>query len=388
MQHLLERAESASGILVTPALAWSRQTIEAAISVAEQREHLAQEIIGSTLGDRYRIEGLLGRGGHALVFLAIDCRIGHRKVVVKILDATADHQEWLHRKFRQEIAILGRISHPGVVGIRDCGQLPGGRPFLVLDFVDGVTLRERLRSPIASVEAAKIIRKVGTALKVAHDQGITHRDIKPENVMVADGLERGRVSVKLIDFGIAQLREADRQGATTMISGTMKYMAPEQFIGLASPASDIYSLAVVCFEIMTGSTPYEETDPGQLAAEDHRRFIERVSKAKGIPDSARPILARALAFDPSRRPKDAETFANLVAGALSDRSAKRLSSFLRHPGGRQVAPIVAVAVVLAIGASNLAFRDDTESGTAPPTHRIVPLTSYPGEERDPSPSPD
>ena len=169
-----------------------------------------------------------------LVFLATDSRLADRKVVVKVLDAAAEHQRWLQRRFQQEIEILGRISHPAVAGIRDCGELHG-QPYLVMDFIDGVTLRERMKSALIPRNVASIVAQIGSALRAAHIQGIIHRDLKPENIMIQPAPEDGAAEarVKLIDFGIAHMQRAEVGGTTTvlMIAGTARYMAPEQFLG-------------------------------------------------------------------------------------------------------------------------------------------------------------
>ena len=161
VESLLADADNASELLNSPAIERARDAIETAISdPATQQPRPTDQLIGDVINQRYEIVKLLGRGGHAAVLLALDRKVGNRKVVVKILDPDADtaHQSWLHKKFQQEINILGKISHPGVVGISDCGQLAGGEPFLVLDFVAGVNLRERLRDPVETVEIAEIIR--------------------------------------------------------------------------------------------------------------------------------------------------------------------------------------------------------------------------------------
>ncbi len=284
------------------------------------RAYRGAEFIGAVAGDRYRIVQVLARGAHGLVFLAIDSRLADRKVVVKVLDAAAEHQRWLQRRFQQEIEILGRISHPAVAGIRDCGELHG-QPYLVMDFIDGVTLRERMKSALIPRNVASIVAQIGSALRAAHIQGIIHRDLKPENIMIQPAPEDGAAEarVKLIDFGIAHMQRAEVGGTTTvlMIAGTARYMAPEQFLGIADVTSDIYALAVVCFEMLAGVTPYTASDPLKLASAQRSTPPEFIlDRNDKIPAYARPLLASALAVDPERRPSDAEAFGNALRDAL------------------------------------------------------------------------
>src|SRR5580698_7224770 len=185
VQALLESAED-TAFLKAPAIEGVRDAIENASSppTSDASETFAAQFAGATIGERYRIERAIGKGGHAIVFLAADLRIGGRPVVVKVLKEVGDHRAWLQKKFRQEIEILGKIRHPGVVGIRDCGELPTGDPYLVMDYVDGVTLRERLRAPLEMAETAAIVEGIGSALASAHREGVAHRDLKPENIML------------------------------------------------------------------------------------------------------------------------------------------------------------------------------------------------------------
>ncbi len=262
--------------------------------------------LGTTVGGRYRIEALLAAGGQALVYRASDLTVLSKPVVVKILSVHAGRNPWLRKKFRQEMEALSRIDHPGVVGILDTGELPGGTPFLVIQYVEGVTLRQALdEGPFDLRRAAAILRQIGAALQAAHAIGVAHRDLKPENIMLqrlGDGGER----VKLIDFGIAKVEKSavGPDTTTAMVAGTVRYMAPEQFQGENSRASDIYALARVACEMISG-----------------RPEAEALSRA--VPRRVKDMIRPALAYRPKDRPANAEVFCNRLADALT--GARRIS---------------------------------------------------------------
>ncbi len=309
---LLANSSDADPFLSRPALEGARDAIDAAIESPEaEREQLISGLAGATIAARYRIVGCIGKGGYAIVLLALDERVGNRKVVLKVLDGeTVRHtanRDWIERKFREEMESLARINHPGVVGISDCGRLAGGQPFLVMNFVDGVNLRERMRTPVGREEAAEIIRQMGSALSAAHAAGVVHLDLKPENVMLARAGEDGPISVRLIDFGLARIENPNPTAspADGLVAGTASYMAPEQFRGIASPACDIYAMGVICFELLTGSRP-------QILGPGHE-----------LPGGVRPLLTPAFAQEPEKRPSNAEVFGESLSRTLLGRAPRR-----------------------------------------------------------------
>jgi serine/threonine protein kinase len=154
------------------------------------------------------IESAIGQGGVGAVYLARDRKLHDKRVVLKILLDRSLQNEWVVQKFQQEKEALARVDHPGVVGILDTGELPDGKAYLVMQFIDGVTLRSQVRPegmPLA--RAAEIIKQIGRALSAAHERGIFHRDLKPENIML-QSFGRGEEQVKIIDFGIAKLKDS------------------------------------------------------------------------------------------------------------------------------------------------------------------------------------
>jgi serine/threonine protein kinase len=274
---------------------------------------------GQLIKNRYTLQKELGKGGMGVVYLAHDTQLHNRPVVIKVLrDATAE--DWLTKKFRQEIEALVRIEHPGVVGIFDTGEMPNGQLFVVMQFVEGVNLRSVLTRPeklLDFEETARIIDQVGRALTAAHDKGVLHCDLKPENIM----LQRphpGEEIVKLIDFGIAKLRDSKVTSVeATKIAGTMEYMAPEQLNGTPTTASDIFSLGIVAYEMLTGKKPFPAQNLFQLV-EMHRTGVKEAPKTlrPDLPEAAQTVILKALSFDPSQRYQRARDFGEELQKAL------------------------------------------------------------------------
>src|SRR5574338_219428 len=265
----------------------------------------------------YRLERILGAGGSATVFLAADLR-HDRQLAIKVL-----HHELAATvgadRFVREIRVAARLTHPNIVPVLDSGRT-GDAPYYVMPFIDGEPLRARLdrgeRVPVD--EAVALISEVADALDYAHAAGIVHRDIKPENIL----LLRGHAVVA--DFGIARaLRQASEvsHGTTTtggMVLGTPAYMSPEQAVGETEidGRSDVYSLAIVFFEMLSGTLPFSAPTAQGLIA---KRFVERAprlsSRVAGIPTPVDDAVAAGLALDPAERPGGANAFARLlVAG--------------------------------------------------------------------------
>jgi serine/threonine-protein kinase len=160
-------------------------------------------LVGKVLDERYLIEKELGVGGIGAVYVARDLRVMGKNVVVKVLLEESYQNEYVVKKFRQEVEALSRVEHPNIVGILDSGTLSDGMPYIVLQFIEGVSVRTIIRPEGSELErSAVIVRQVGAALTAAHEKGIFHRDLKPENIMLQT-LGGGEEQVKVIDFGIA-----------------------------------------------------------------------------------------------------------------------------------------------------------------------------------------
>jgi serine/threonine protein kinase len=281
------------------------------------------ELLGKTLDERYLIERQLGQGGVGKVYLARDLKLHNKHVVIKVLLEKSLKNEWVALKFRQEKEALARIDHPGVVGIVDTGELADGEPYIVMQYIDGISLRDAIKAQPEGIElerAASIIKQIGAALSAVHEKKIYHRDLKPENIML-QRLGRGEEQVKILDFGVAKVKESLIASSTmtgAMSAGTVFYMSPEQLrLHKASAVSDIYSLGVIAYEMVTGRRPFKAQTATHLA-EMQRQGI-RVKPADLCPllsQEAEEIILRALAFEPQARYQNAAEFGDALSRAL------------------------------------------------------------------------
>lgn len=256
----------------------------------------------------YAIVRLLGQGGMGEVYLAEDRKLG-RKVALKFLTSYVAKDEARLRRFAQEARAASSLNHPNIITIHEIGEVEGFR-FMANEFIDGETLRQRIAGgPLKPGEALNIAEQIASALAAAHAEGIIHRDIKPENIMRRrDGI------VKVLDFGLAKLteqREAGPEDATRdlvktsagVLMGTVAYMSPEQARGLPVDArTDIWSLGVVLYEMLTGHAPFEgDTSSDVLVAILEREPKSLMSFSAETPESLEWIVTKALTKDRDER---------------------------------------------------------------------------------------
>ena len=251
------------------------------------------------LGDRYTLVEPLGDGGMAEVYLARDNSLG-REVALKVLrERYADDEEFVER-FRREAISAAALNHPNVVQVYDRGRTEDGAFYMAMEYVPGGTLKERMKAEgsLAPREAAEIASQVADALAVAHDRGIVHRDVKPQNVLLAASGE-----AKVSDFGIARAASTETMTQTDAVLGTLAYMSPEQVRGeRVGPASDLYSLGVVLYEMLTGNLPYRGDDPIATAMKhlDEEPPHPRETNP-AVPEELDALVVRLLAKAPGDR---------------------------------------------------------------------------------------
>src|SRR5258705_3138041 len=239
----------------------------------------------TVIAGRYRLDERLGRGGMSEVWLAEDLELG-RRVAIKLLDPNADTA-----RFEREARAVASLAHPNVVQLYDYGEAEG-RPYIVLEYMPGGTLEERLadRKPLPDDQAFAVAAGIAAGLAHAHARGVVHRDLKPANVLFD---EEGRA--KLADFGIARMVASD--GTLTeagTVLGTAAYISPEQASGApASEASDVYSFGVILYRMLTGRLPFESDDPMQLVLQHRDVAPPAVSSLRADAPAALEATANA-----------------------------------------------------------------------------------------------
>lgn len=336
VEAYLKAHDSAGDFLNAPILELlSRDMAEQQTTASPTTAVREGELAPGTLVDgRYLIERELGSGGFSTVFLAQDKRLPNQPVAIKVLSerlTTSQHREWVEKKFGKEAEIISRINHPGVIHPLDVGQLPDGRSYLVMPYISGPSLREVMSSKLIPLSrTARLIRQLADALTAVHDQGFVHRDVKPENVMLQT--VGGAEHVKLIDFGIASVREELERTRShqTKIVGTPCYMAPEQHDGNPCAASDIFSLGVIAYEMVACQRPFDPK-AGNLIQQKRAGAITKPCELHPeLPIAAQKVILRALAPNPIDRYQSAREFGEELTRALTSApSPVGIATYLR-----------------------------------------------------------
>ncbi len=294
-------------------------------------------LVGTKLSDRYQIQSVLGRGGMGVVYKAWHEHLD-RIVAIKMLHRHLVSEEEALKRFHREAKAVSRVKHPNSVRLYDFGISPTGQPYIVMDYIEGISLKRVLKEggPLPIERAGHIFGQVVEALTCAHTEGVIHRDLKPENIMLT---KRGNDSdwVEVVDFGISKLRSKDNQTIDNItrfgdVCGSPPYMSPEQCLASVpvDARSDIYSLAVVLYESVAGRLPYK----GKTAVEMidcHLYAIPTPLKAAnpdlGACEALSNLLARALQKEPDKRHQNMNEFGAELREAVK-RDAVKLRSIL------------------------------------------------------------
>ncbi|HJQ33497.1 MAG TPA: protein kinase [Pyrinomonadaceae bacterium] len=277
----------------------------------------ADPLLGQVLDDKYRLDRRLGEGGMGTVYRATHLLI-ERPVAVKVLSARLVADDTAKERFRREARAAGRLQHTNAVAVTDFGETREGLVYLVMELLEGRPLREVLvrEAPLDPARAVSLMLQISAAVEAAHEAGIIHRDLKPGNIFLVQRPDSPYI-VKVLDFGIAKLASADGEFAlhdtltgTGVMIGTPRYMSPEQCDGAQlTPASDVYSLGVILYEMLTGQTPFTGATPLALAlqhsSENPRPLREVVPT---IPPALESVVLHALEKAAEKRPADAGEF--------------------------------------------------------------------------------
>ena len=414
MESLLCSYEQGGSFMETPAVAAAAHSL-----LGDEGESLVGQSIG-----HYRVIRLLGEGGMGQAYLSEDTKLG-RHVALKLLPHHLSRSADRLRRFTQEARAASSFNYPNVCAIYEVGETSEGSPYIVMEFVEGVTLRQHLgQKQMALSEALDISIQIASALAAAHDVGVIHRDVKPDNVMLRpDGL------VKVLDFGLAKLAEqqpavdlampAQRHVRTEpgMVMGTVNYMSPEQARGLeVDHRTDIWSLGVVLYEMIAGRLPFEgPTNSDVIVSVLEREPPPLCGLVARVPAELQRIASKALTKDRQgryqtvkellidlkdlryrleiggelERPGPATT--NIETGVATSRLQVITSRLFRQAPAHSRRVVLAASFVIAlmiVGFGLYKLRGAGDFKPVAAAWKIIPLTSFPGVKGDPAFSPD
>src|SRR5215211_7030225 len=297
VESLLRSYEVAGSFMEAPAVASAAHDLEQKLTPGQRVKH-------------YQIVNLTGEGGMGEVYLATDTILG-RRVALKVLPAFVSKDPERLRRFTQEARAASRLSHPNVCVVHEIGETDDGRPFIAMEYVEGMTLRQRMRNHSMKLgDVLDIAIQIAEGLIAAHDAGIIHRDIKPENVII-----RPEGYVKILDFGLAKLTERHKSATTTtmptllfrstpgVVIGTAAYMSPEQARGIAvDERTDIWGLGVVLYEMASGNPPFSGETPTDVVVAIVEREQPPISRhVEGTPAELERIVKKALRKERNER---------------------------------------------------------------------------------------
>jgi serine/threonine-protein kinase len=360
-------------------------------------------LLGTLLGGRYRLDAQIGRGGMSTVYRAFDTVL-ERPVAIKLMHREIASDSDQLERFRREARSVAQLNHPYIVTVIDAGEEPSddggphgaGTPYIVLEYVEGETLKELIRreGPLEVPQAIAYAIEIARALGAAHERLIVHRDVKPQNVLI--GSEGG---AKITDFGIARTLTEEGLTVPGRVLGTTDYVSPEQALGQpVTGQSDLYSLGIVLYEMLTGEVPFRGETPVAVAMRHVREQVPDVQRLRPeVSAATASVVDRAVAKDLARRYPDADSMvADLeellaieasragqatgevtsVLRTLPGKARRRLPWRMRHPA-RWAALIALLAAIVAIALVAAAQQTHKGTGVAPDVHAGAGLQAVP-----------
>lgn len=300
-------------------------------------------LAGKILGNRYLLLEKIGDGGMALVYKA-KCQLLNRYVAVKILRPEFTTDEEFIKKFKRESMAAASLSHPNIVGIYDVGE-EDGIYYIVMEYVHGKTLKEYIRDKgrLDYKETLEISYKIALALEHAHKNGVVHRDIKPHNILITEDK-----LVKVTDFGIARASTSSTMTNTGKIMGSVHYFSPEQARGgFSDHRTDLYSLGVVMYEMLTGKLPYEADSPISIAIKHIQDTLVEPSRMNSdIPDAVNDIVVKAMEKDMTKRYQSARDIINDILAAQRNPNQTLTTAANDDDGYTKIIPVEDIGRVL------------------------------------------
>jgi serine/threonine protein kinase len=338
-------------------------------------------LLGQTLASKYLIEKLISRGGMGSVYLGKHVLM-EKTVAIKVLRPSLALDDDVVRRFSREAKAASRISHPHAVSVTDFGESENGVVFLVMEYLDGLTLKDAIRNagPMKLDRVVEIVRQVAGALDAAHDQGVVHRDLKSDNIMLSE--TNGGEWAKVLDFGIAKIQQSESYDAeitaANLVIGTPQYMSPEQCSHSTTidARSDVYSLGIILYEMLAGKLPFTGESPTVIMMKQVQDPPPSILESRpDLPLAVSAVIARALAKQPTDRQQSAgELSRELAEAAATSEIAQVIAAPATVPNVAVAAPpdddevtLVRAREVASTTARTHEFESQPRAGEAPLT---------------------
>ncbi|MFI5289762.1 MAG: serine/threonine-protein kinase, partial [Polyangia bacterium] len=344
----------------------------------------ASEIeVGTVIADTYEVTALIGQGGMGAVWAANHRRLPGKRVAIKVLLGAASEPQALAR-FRREAEIASRIGHPNIVEVLDFNALPSGTPYMILEYLQGESLAERLRrvGAMACEPALEIVRQVGSALHAAHRADVVHRDLKPDNIFLCPTDSGGVLAdrVKVLDFGISKIRNSQTvQTQESALLGTPQYMSPEQAYGRnkqIDQRTDVWALGAIVYEMVTGEAAFAGESLTQVIVRIIHDPPPSLVGRPGVPERVVKAVGRALEREADRRFPDVASFIEELTGkplyTLDRAVPPRISAMASAATGAADPAELGVTATQASSPPSLGTQPRGEVIAVPPTHAAAP----------------